>query len=238
MISSNTALIHVYALNEMSLRIRISQVVFFSAKCWKYCLPNFTGCRCLRNSPHRVSHQLLSVCIVYIITLATCFVTSVLAWVLFVPSPFPKPPPEKTAESVYAGPGAGRYPTANSVVNDIVRLARLGPAGTSPPFPLEQSWELQPDFESCFCVRLAVGSAEADKFHVLVGDLAEKAGVTIMSVQRAPPVGDSRAAEASADFALMTRTCKRSQIVVLLESLKGQPWLNGEPVLMSVLEAE
>lgn len=141
-------------------------------------------------------------------------------------------------ESVYAGPGAGRYPTANSVVNDIVRLARLGPAGTSPPFPLEQSWELQPDFESCFCVRLAVGSAEADKFHVLVGDLAEKAGVTIMSVQRAPPVGDSRAAEASADFALMTRTCKRSQIVVLLESLKGQPWLNGEPVLMSVLEAE
>lgn len=37
--------------------------------------------------------------------------------------------------SAYIGPGAGRYPTANSVVNDIVRLAR---GLTGPPFPVDR----------------------------------------------------------------------------------------------------
>ncbi|CAN0450312.1 unnamed protein product, partial [Discosporangium mesarthrocarpum] len=37
--------------------------------------------------------------------------------------------------SSYAGPGAGRYPTANSVVNDLVRLG-VGKAGR--PFPYDK----------------------------------------------------------------------------------------------------
>ena len=37
--------------------------------------------------------------------------------------------------SAYIGPGAGRYPTANSVVNDLVRLAR---GLTGPPFPVDR----------------------------------------------------------------------------------------------------
>lgn len=35
----------------------------------------------------------------------------------------------------FSGPGAGRYPTANSVVNDIVRLG-VGKVGT--PFPFDK----------------------------------------------------------------------------------------------------
>lgn len=35
----------------------------------------------------------------------------------------------------YSGPGAGRYPTANSVVNDIVRL---GAGKVGRPFPFDK----------------------------------------------------------------------------------------------------
>ncbi len=51
--------------------------------------------------------------------------------------------------SSYAGPGAGRYPTANSVVNDIVRSAR---DECSQPFPLEASLKLQSDYIAKFYV--------------------------------------------------------------------------------------
>lgn len=145
------------------------------------------------------------------------------------------PPLKKTAETVYAGPGAGRYPTANSVVNDIVRLARLGPSGTPPPFPLEQSWELQPDFEACFYVRITADSAEKDNMNVVMGDLAEQVGLSVFKVHSEPPVGQGGAATDATDFALMIGTCKQSQVVAFLESLKGQSWLKAEPVLMSVL---
>ncbi len=56
----------------------------------------------------------------------------------------------------YAGPGAGRYPTANSVVNDIVRNAK---DMCSPPFPLEASLELESDYVAKFYIRCASETA-------------------------------------------------------------------------------
>ncbi len=52
--------------------------------------------------------------------------------------------------SSYAGPGAGRYPTANSVVNDVVRAARNE---CGQPFPLEASLEVECDYVAKFYVR-------------------------------------------------------------------------------------
>ncbi len=55
--------------------------------------------------------------------------------------------------STLAGPGAGRYPTANSVLNDIVRLAQNR---TSAPFPLKDNGSLTMDnnYKSKFYVRI------------------------------------------------------------------------------------
>lgn len=133
------------------------------------------------------------------------------------------------AESVYAGPGAGRYPTANSVVNDIVRLARLGAKGTPAPFPLEKSWELEPDFKACFYVRVTA----ADVCGVLgaVGMLAAKAGVSVHSVLRDP----NERADEVINFVVKTSPCFRSQVLAFVEGVKGQDWTKGEPVLMSIL---
>lgn len=147
-----------------------------------------------------------------------------------------------TAESTYSGPGAGRYPTANSVVNDIVRLARLGAVGTPTPFPLEQSWELQSDFETQFYVRITgvVGNTESGVPQHLkhsVDDLAEKAGVVVKMIQRAPgDVGtDAVSGGVAAEFAILIEPCKLSKVAVFMESVKTQKWSTEDPVLLSIL---
>lgn len=66
--------------------------------------------------------------------------------------------------AVFAGPGAGRFPTANSVVSDLVRLAQQtssSSASSSPgPFPLETtSLPLQNDYTARFYVRISCGDA-------------------------------------------------------------------------------
>lgn len=133
------------------------------------------------------------------------------------------------AESVYAGPGAGRYPTANSVVNDIVRLARLGAKGTPAPFPLETSWELESDFKACFYVR--VTAADACGVLGAVGALAAKAGVSVHSVLRDPNEGEGEVV----NFVVKTSPCFRSEVLAFVDGVKGEGWAKGEPVLMSIL---
>ena len=54
--------------------------------------------------------------------------------------------------STLAGPGAGRYPTANSVLNDLIRLSQ---GRTCVPFPLmNNSISINNDYVARFYVRL------------------------------------------------------------------------------------
>ncbi|CAN0498072.1 unnamed protein product [Ectocarpus sp. 12 AP-2014] len=139
---------------------------------------------------------------------------------------------ENLTESVYAGPGAGRYPTANSVVNDIVRLARLGAAGTPPPFPLERPLELEPDFEACFYVRVTA----ADGLGVLsaVGAIASEAGVSVHSVLRGGEGGGGEEAGV-VSVVVKTDSCLRSQVGAFVDGLKGKKVATADPVVMSIL---
>ena len=50
-----------------------------------------------------------------------------------------------------AGPGAGRFPTANSVMNDLIRLSLNK---TSDPFPLSTDIPLQSNYTTGFYVRI------------------------------------------------------------------------------------
>jgi homoserine dehydrogenase len=59
---------------------------------------------------------------------------------------------ENLATSTFAGPGAGRFPTANSVVNDLVRIAQRK---SLLAFPLTQSLTINSDYQGRFYVRLS-----------------------------------------------------------------------------------
>ncbi|CAN0252705.1 unnamed protein product, partial [Ectocarpus fasciculatus] len=135
--------------------------------------------------------------------------------------------------SVYAGPGAGRYPTANSVVNDIVRLARLGAAGTPPPFPLERALELEPDFEACFYVR--VTAADGRGVLSAVGAIASEAGVSVHSVLRGEGGGGGEEEAGAVSFVVKTDSCLRSQVAAFVDGLKGKKVATADPVVMSIL---
>jgi hypothetical protein len=52
----------------------------------------------------------------------------------------------------YTGPGAGRFPTANSIVADVMRSVD----GVQPqnPFPLETDLDLEPDYATSFYIRI------------------------------------------------------------------------------------
>ncbi|KAL8021139.1 putative homoserine dehydrogenase, NAD(P)-binding domain superfamily [Plasmopara halstedii] len=86
--------------------------------------------------------------------------------------------------SAYVGPGAGRYPTANSVLNDIIQLARDN--APHDPFKASVPLTLQPDYESHFYVRITITDCLGVIRHV--GQLAEESGVSIYSILQAPIV--------------------------------------------------
>jgi homoserine dehydrogenase len=56
--------------------------------------------------------------------------------------------------SSYAGAGAGRYPTANSVVNDILRIAQQKSLKPFPVVALSSSTVVNNDYSSSFYIRM------------------------------------------------------------------------------------
>lgn len=149
-----------------------------------------------------------------------------------LPSPSPSSCLSRAGESVYAGPGAGRYPTANSVVNDVVRLSRLGVEGTRNPFPIEKSWELEPDFEACFYAR--VPGVEHDGALASIGKKAKEGGVSINSFLRVSGSPIS-AGGSQVDYVLKTECCKLSKATKFMDSLRSEEWSNAAPILMPIL---
>jgi len=126
----------------------------------------------------------------------------------------------------YTGPGAGRYPTANSIVSDICRIT----SGTSPidPFPLQSSIDLDHDFTSPFYIRISF----CDGLGIIrrVGDAAERHGVSINSVLQ-DPIKD----RAFANFVVTTEECRLSQVVGMCRDLGNEDFAHDEPVCMPLL---
>lgn len=136
----------------------------------------------------------------------------------------------------YGGPGAGRYPTANSVVADIMRVAN----GTCPiaPFPPSASSssstaddgddEIDNDYESAFYVR--VSFRDGLGIVRIIGELAESQGVSIHSILQRP-ITDRMAA----DTVVTTESCKLSQVEALCELIGREEFALCTPVFMPMI---
>ena len=88
---------------------------------------------------------------------------------------------ENMVRSTFAGPGAGRFPTANSVLSDLVRLCQ----GTTPePFPLDSAVALNNDYQAPFYVRIKCN----DGLGIIraIGEAAEATSVSIHAVLQNP----------------------------------------------------
>ena len=95
-----------------------------------------------------------------------------------------------------------RYPTANSVVNDIVRVAQ---GKTVPPFPLSYDPAVDNDYSARFYVRITCSDGLGIIRHI--GDAAESSHVSINSILQNPITNP-----AIVDFVVTTEECKLSQV--------------------------
>ena len=131
---------------------------------------------------------------------------------------------ENNTQSTFAGPGAGRWPTANSVLNDMIRLSM---GATSKPFPLEADTTINNDYEACFYVRISCN----DGLGIIreVGQAAEDCGVSINAILQNPITSTQ------VDFAVATEKCKLSQVTAFSAKIANMKWSSGSPFFMPII---
>lgn len=128
----------------------------------------------------------------------------------------------------YTGPGAGRYPTANSVVADIMRIATKS---QPVPFPRETSITLNHDYVSNFYVKVSV----SDELGIMktVGEMAEKNNVSINSVLQNNIVDKE-----SVDFVVTTDHALLSEVEAMCQDLENCSFVRKKPFIMPILSTE
>jgi len=127
--------------------------------------------------------------------------------------------------SSFIGQGAGRFPTANSIVSDLVHIAQDAcPA----PFPDVKDVVIDNNFSARFYVRLNV----KDQLGIIriTGQLCEDNNVSIHAILQTPIDDPDNVA-----FAITTEPCLLSQIEALCASLSSQEFSNGAPFFMPFL---
>jgi len=132
--------------------------------------------------------------------------------------------------TIYIGQGAGRYPTANSCVNDIISIAK-GHHTPSPFNPSSKDSVFVQSFESVFYVRLKY----RDQLGITrqCGEICERNGVSIHSILQNPVTKKSNAA-----FVLITERVSSTNIKKVVAEFEALDWVQGPVFFMPVLRPD
>jgi len=127
--------------------------------------------------------------------------------------------------TTFAGPGAGRYATANSVMNDLFRICQ---GKTADPFPLNSDLKLDNDYTARFYVRITC----QDGLGIIrsVGEAAEASSVSIYAILQNPILCPS-----NVDFVVTTEPVKLSQIQQFADLISAMPFAKSRPMVMPLL---
>lgn len=135
---------------------------------------------------------------------------------------------ENLGTSSMAGPGAGRFPTANSVLNDMIRLStdRI----VHPALPLQDdSVSIDNDYTAVFYIR--INAKDGLGIIKSVGEAAEATGVSINAILQNPITN-----RASMDFVVATEEVKLSNIEAFCAAIDKTSWSNGAPFYMPIIQ--
>ena len=132
--------------------------------------------------------------------------------------------------STFIGQGAGRYPTANSCINDIVALAK-GDTVSSPFNPAQPSKEFVNNYDSVFYIRL--NYKDGLGITRQCGEICEKHGVSIHSILQNPVTSRSDAA-----FVLITEKVSLSAVEKVAAEIEGLDWCTGPAYYIPVLRED
>ena len=132
--------------------------------------------------------------------------------------------------STFIGQGAGRYPTANSCVNDIVALAK-GDKTALPFSPLAKNKSFVNNFDSVFYIRLKYRDGLGITRQC--GEICEKHGVSIHSILQNPITKKSDAA-----FVLITEKVSLASVKKVCADIEELDWCRGPTFFMPVLRED
>jgi homoserine dehydrogenase len=132
--------------------------------------------------------------------------------------------------STYIGQGAGRYPTANSCINDISSIAK-GDITPEPFNPLESEKRFVQDFDSIFYIRLRY----TDQIGITrqCGEICEKHNVSIHSILQNPITKRDDAA-----FVLVTEKVTLSSVKQVCAEIEQLEWCCAPAFYMPVLRED
>ena len=128
------------------------------------------------------------------------------------------------------GQGAGRYPTANSCINDIVSLAK----GDKTPLPFNppaSDVQFVNNYESNFFIRLKYRDGLGITRQC--GEICEKYGVSIHSMLQNPITSRDDAA-----FAIITEKVPLSSVKKFCAEIEELDWCRGPSFYMPVLRED
>jgi len=139
-------------------------------------------------------------------------------------------------QASFRGPGAGRYPTANSVVSDMLAIAseRVGGGGAAPgvsvAFPVDPpaGVGLDADAVGRFYIRLVVKDSQG--ILRVVGELAEKHSFSLYSVLQTPIKTRDRVA-----FVITTDETRRSRVDAFADDVRSLDWCLEDAFCMPFL---
>ena len=129
--------------------------------------------------------------------------------------------------TTYIGQGAGRYPTANSCVNDIVALAK-GDKTPLPFNPISKDKKFVNNYDSVFYIRLRYRDGLGITRQC--GEICEKHGVSIHSILQNPVTRRDDAA-----FVLITEKVPLHAVKSVCAELEGLDWCRGPTFYMPVV---
>jgi homoserine dehydrogenase len=132
--------------------------------------------------------------------------------------------------TTYIGQGAGRYPTANSCINDIVSLAK-GDENPTPFNPLSTDTIFVNNYDSVFYIRIKY----RDQVGITrqCGEICEKHNVSIHSILQNPVTRRDDAA-----FVLITEKVPLQAVKNVCADLEGLDWCRGPTYYMPVLRED
>lgn len=132
--------------------------------------------------------------------------------------------------TTYIGQGAGRFPTANSCVNDIAAIAK-GDTTESPFNPPSEGAKFVQQYDSVFYLRLKY----RDQVGITreCGEICEKNGVSIHSILQNPVTSKSSAA-----FVIITERVSNTAMKKVVADLEGLDWMKGPAFCMPVLRPD
>lgn len=129
--------------------------------------------------------------------------------------------------SVFSGPGAGRLPTANAVVSDMVMLGAGG--GRGDPFVRHAQAPVVSEVRGRFYIRFLV----CDALGIIrtLAQLAEAAGVSIHAVLQSPIVDSTRV-----PFVITTDVTTLSAVKIMCAGAEKQVFNLEKPLVMPLFD--